>query len=442
MSAGAPAKELAEKVNDPVGTDGELSKIVLQELNRIMASRFFKNSHRSRQFLEYIVHRKLEGRIEDLKERTIGTELFQRPPAYLTGEDPVVRVQAGEVRRRLEQFYQADTGEPPVRIELTAGSYAPHFQLRSAEPVGKHGEGRQTRPGLAGDGDADKPRRGLLVLSIASLCVVIAVATAVFWVSAHEKAKTFSAAEEFWAPALASQQPVLICLAKPVVYRPSFELYRRYSSSHPNSFNTEVERSNRVLPLDPQTTLVWSEMVPYSDYGVALGDVEAAVSISGLLGRLSKPTQVRIGDHYSYEDLHNSPSAVIGAFNNKWTMQITPGLHFRFVEEDGKYSIKEDIPGGRVWVPKINKSQQLEQDFAIVARLLDSNIGQFTIVAAGLQGGGTQAAGEFVSKPEALEKAVRMLPTGWENKNVEFVLQTNLTDSVAGPPSVVAYYTW
>lgn len=438
MGVRAEVKETAEKFNQTVGADPELGPMVLQELDRILVSQFFKNSHRSQQFLEYIVHRKLEGRIEDLKERTIGTVVFQRPADYLTGEDPVVRVQAGEVRRRLEQFYQVAVEPSDLRIELTAGSYVPHFHLQSPEAAVRPVVDGQSQPSVTGQAG----RRGLLWLAIVSLCALVTIAAGIIWVSGRHAADRTSVTQQFWAPALASPQPVLICLAKPVLYRPSFDLYRKYSSNHPDQFNTEVERSNRVLPLDPRTKINWSEIVPYVDYGVALGDVQAAVSVSGLLGRLGKATQVRIGDHYSYQDLHNSPSAVIGAFNNKWTMQITPGLHFRFVEDGGNYSIQEVGSGRRVWTSKIDKTQQLTQDFAIVARLLDSDTGQFTIVAAGLQGGGTQAAGEFVSKPESLEKAVRALPLGWQNKNVEFVLETNLTDGVAGPPSVVAYHTW
>jgi len=63
-------------------------------------------------------------------------------------------------------------------------------------------------------------------------------------------------------------------------------------------------------------------------------------------------------------------------------------------------------------------------------------------VAAGILGNGTQAAGEFVSKPALLERALRTIPNGWQNKNLEFVVQTDITDTVAGPPSVVAYYSW
>ena len=86
--------------------DARKSEAVLQELQRILASRYFRSAGRSRQFLQYVVQQKLEGHLELLKERTIGTEVFQRSPDYATGDDPVVRVQAGEVRRRLEQYYQ------------------------------------------------------------------------------------------------------------------------------------------------------------------------------------------------------------------------------------------------------------------------------------------------------------------------------------------------
>jgi hypothetical protein len=274
------------------------------------------------------------------------------------------------------------------------------------------------------------------------VCVGVGALTGFPWVSARHGAAQLSSTEQFWGPALASQQPLLICLAKPVVYRPTLELYRKYASTHPNTFQTEVERSNRVLPLDPDFKLVWSEMRPYSDYGVALGDVEAAAGISALLGELRKPIQVRIGDHYSFDDLHNSPSVLVGAFNNKWTMQIMSGLRFDFLEENGTYAIRENIPKGRTWYASYDQSHRVGRDFAIVGRLLESNTGQFAVIAAGLTGGGTQAAGDFVSHPNLLERALQALPAGWQKQNMEFVLQTDVTDAVAESPRVVAFNTW
>jgi hypothetical protein len=184
-------------------------------------------------------------------------------------------------------------------------------------------------------------------------------------------------------------------------------------------------------------------MMQFPDYGVAVGDVYAAVKVSALLGTIGKPSQVRIGTNYSYEDLRNSPAVIVGAFNNKWTMQIAPSLHFTFLEENGNIMIREQIPGGRTWISSVRTaSQSSGEDFAIIARLLDSKTGQFTIIVAGLTGSGTQTSGEFAANPEDIEKVVRTGPADWQKKNMEVVLQTTVTESVAGPPQVVAAYYW
>jgi hypothetical protein len=81
---------------------------------------------------------------------------------------------------------------------------------------------------------------------------------------------------------------------------------------------------------------------------------------------------------------------------------------------------------------------QVVEDYAIVSRLQNSKTGQFTITVAGITGAGTQAAGEFVSNPKYLEPGLRNAPAGWQKRNLEFVLETTVTDAVAGPPHVVA----
>ena len=112
-----------------LGEAPKKAEAILKELDRILASHYFRSAGRSRQFLQYVVQHKLDGHVEQLKERTIGTEVFQRSPGYATGDDPVVRVQAGEVRRRLAQYYQTALDDSPVSIKLPVGSYSPIFRL-------------------------------------------------------------------------------------------------------------------------------------------------------------------------------------------------------------------------------------------------------------------------------------------------------------------------
>jgi hypothetical protein len=247
--------------------------------------------------------------------------------------------------------------------------------------------------------------------------------------------------EQFWNPVFATQRPVIICLAAPVVYRPHEALYERYNRTHPGTFQTEMDRTNNPLPLDPKETIQWGDMYNYYDYGVARGDTYAAVGLSALFARLGKPSQVRIGANYSFEDLRNSPAVVVGAFNNRWTLYITSNLYFHFVEGVDTV-IREQGKGGRVWEKHINSKGEVMDDTAVVGRLLDSKTGQFTIIVAGIGGTGTQAAAEFVSNPELLAEGLRSAAPGWQTKNLEIVLQTTVTDSVPGPARVVATYSW
>jgi hypothetical protein len=432
--------------------DGAEKEAVLRELESILSSPFFRTSNRSKQFLAYVVQHTLEGNDEPLKERTIGAKLFQRPAGYSTGDDPVVRVQAGEVRRRLEQYHHAALNQSPVRIELPVGSYVPEFRRVSvavqhteparAEPPASEPAQVEAAPAAMLSVVETKPitkHRNRMVWIVPILC--LALISVVVASVLHRSGAKGSAVYQFWSPVLSTSEPVLICLAKPSVYLPSAGLLQRYSKV-PGAFTTELQRLTQPPPLHPQDKLVWGDMVEYSDYGVAAGDVYAAVRLSALLGRMGKESQVRIGSQYSFADLRNSPAVVVGAFNNRWTMQMTSNLHFAFVEENGEPMIREQGPAGRAWHAKFGPHGEVMEDFGIVTRLLNSKTGQFVVSTAGTLATGTQAAGEFVSSSEYLEEALRTIPSDWAKKNLQFVIQTTVTDSVPGPPQVVAIYTW
>jgi len=116
----------------------EHAALVRQHLDEILASRTMAGSKRTQAFLRLIVHHALEGEMDSLHERTIGAELFGRPIGYDTGNDSVVRVRASELRKKLAQYYSAESPDQgrSVRIELQSGSYVPrfHFADESALP--------------------------------------------------------------------------------------------------------------------------------------------------------------------------------------------------------------------------------------------------------------------------------------------------------------------
>src|SRR5215472_14389466 len=103
------------------------SQAVLQQLDRMLKSRHFRNSRRYPAFLAHIVRRTLDGDLDSLKERILGIEVFKRPIDYDTGADPVVRITAGEVRKRIALYYHDEGTGQELRIELPPGSYVPTF---------------------------------------------------------------------------------------------------------------------------------------------------------------------------------------------------------------------------------------------------------------------------------------------------------------------------
>jgi hypothetical protein len=242
-----------------------------------------------------------------------------------------------------------------------------------------------------------------------------------------------------------SPRPVLICLDKPVVYRPTLELYERYSRSHPGKFVTELQRLNEELPFDPNDKVAWKDIEVYPEFGLATGDVYAEFSISSLLAQMGKTSDLRIGSNCSFEDLRGSPSVVIGAYNNRWTMQMASNLHFAFQWDTGLHyfpRIKENIPSGRIWVAEVGPHFHYSVDYGVVTRLVDSDTGKLVVSIGGLGTAGTQAAAEMISNPQYLEAALRSAPQGWNKKNAQIVVQTKVTDAIPSPPHVVATYFW
>jgi tetratricopeptide (TPR) repeat protein len=104
------------------------SELILAQLARILSSTTFGTSSRASAFLEHVVRKTVEGRRQEIKEATIGSEVFGREHGYDTKLDPVVRSVARIVREKLNDYYLAGRSEDWVRIELPKGSYVPVFR--------------------------------------------------------------------------------------------------------------------------------------------------------------------------------------------------------------------------------------------------------------------------------------------------------------------------
>src|SRR3954467_277742 len=112
-------------------------QLIQDALQRVVASRDFMNSERKRRFLKFVVQETLAGRADRIKAYSIAVDVFDRDPSFDPVTDPVVRIEAGRLRRCLEHYYLAEGTADPVRITIPQGGYVPQFIMteEAALPV-------------------------------------------------------------------------------------------------------------------------------------------------------------------------------------------------------------------------------------------------------------------------------------------------------------------
>ncbi len=96
-------------------------------LHHVMASAGFIGSESIRRLLEFTVETTLAGQSGQIKEYTLGLEVFGRKESFDPRTDAIVRVQARKLRERLLAYYESQGAQECIRIEYRKGSYVPHI---------------------------------------------------------------------------------------------------------------------------------------------------------------------------------------------------------------------------------------------------------------------------------------------------------------------------
>lgn len=97
-------------------------------LERVLASDTFRGAPQLSSFLSFVVESSLEGRGSELKGYTIAVEALGRPADFDPQSDPIVRVEAGRLRKALRQYYTLEGADDPLRISMPVGAYVPVFE--------------------------------------------------------------------------------------------------------------------------------------------------------------------------------------------------------------------------------------------------------------------------------------------------------------------------
>jgi hypothetical protein len=423
---------LPEQVTDSWTPSSEAEKnAVNQQLEKLLATSLFNSSKRYPSFLRFVVARVLSGQTDQLKERILGVEIFGRPADYDTNTDPIVRVTAAEIRKRIEQYYQDHHHGQEIRLYLPAGSYVPQFSWpghpigatvslpldlppKTNDPAAVAAPKTSKESTVAPATTALNRRTAHKVIPVLFLAAVLAV-TALWYFTRT------TALKQFWSPFITSQQPVLFCMAD----------QNQYSSIRLRDAT------------DPQHEITLSDTM----VAIIIDDVSPLVNMAGMLRTYGKNYRVLGESTTTLEDLRRGPSVFIGAFDNSWTLRLTSPLRFHFANDPAMTRLwieDRQHPQKRDWV--LSRTQQFQtgeyKDYAIVARLIDPNTDQYVVVAAGIGRGGTVAAGEFLVDQRYIDEMLSQLPKDWAHKNLEIVLETQVIQGRSGPPRISAVHIW
>jgi TolB-like protein len=118
----------------PLGVDMTESEI-LDHLEDICATDDFRKSARCSGFLRYVVSETLAGRTDRIKAYAIAVSALGRDETFDPQIDPVVRIEASQLRRRLERYYLTGGTGARIRIDLPKGSYVPSFSRPAQQPA-------------------------------------------------------------------------------------------------------------------------------------------------------------------------------------------------------------------------------------------------------------------------------------------------------------------
>ncbi|MGH9575343.1 MAG: hypothetical protein ACRD40_17680 [Candidatus Acidiferrales bacterium] len=420
-------------------TEADLQAI-RKQLARILDSTPFKTSKRYPALLTYVVEKALQGGTESLKERTLGIEVFRRNAQYDTNADPVVRIAAGEVRKRLAQYYYEPRHKDEIHIELAAGSYVPEFyaapdaRTNAAAVSDRIGEiataGDRTISGrfpLEDGHSAVSTSRWRRIL-IPALCLILGVVAGV--IGARVRTAVSSAPltgiDEFWRPLIGAPGTVWLCVGE--AYVTGVEL-------NPNGARNRFDANYRLSS---------GEQRAYP--ALNLADSTVLARVAGLLQTRDKGYSVHGESETTFSDLTNGPAVLIGSFNNDWTIRLSDQLRFHFeMDRDAgeQWIVDRQRPSEKIGAHQISLATLDTTDaYAIISRVHDPSTGQMVVALAGISTDGTTAAGRFVSEPRYLAEFAKSAPRNWQNENLQIVIAAPIVDGSLGPPHVVSSYIW
>ena len=460
MQLATPTDTRKAEIARIVQTEEDIASLQLH-LKELIDGAAFKGSHRSGQFLRYIVEQAIAGHFESLKERVIGVEMFGRSPSYDTGDDAIVRVTASDVRRRLLQHYGKYGATPEFRIILPLGSYIPEIirrprtQLDLHEPDGgQHYRSKASPQGpstaqtqaqnLSATADTiresstSRIRSGIpwLRLGIVLTALNLVVAVAVFWTAHASKPVTAPAAVLPWSAFFSSPNTTHLTTSDPNIAeiqaftggQISLSDYANHNYiPEPNKLTPEMDRFCRIILRGDKAAAV---------------DTVIAVNIAQIAQASSRKIKVHAARDIQLSDLKTDDNFIFlgSPRSDPWSALFSDQLDFRFAfDNDSRQEIIRNVhprPHELASYIPTAPGWATGQSFAVIAVVKNPDQNGHVLLLAGENREGTEAAGRLATDLSRLSDVLQKcgVPPSGPLQHFELLLHLNM---MAGSPNNV-----
>jgi hypothetical protein len=418
-------------------------------LERIAASGQFRRSARLRDFLLYVGTQSLKEGCPEIHEQEIGTRVFGRSPFYDTSQDNIVRVNATELRKRIEQYFTTEGAEETLVLEIPRGAYRPLFHRRSAVPEQQPlalGPRRSSLIPVSGAPTLLPPPRRSLRAHLA--WAVVCIALAILCAYQYQQNRTNQAALTAWSgkPALAAFWGDFLR------YRQQTDLVLTDDSlslivdliGHPVSLGDYLSRDymRQVQTSSLSADRKYDLQQVYSHNLVTFGGVRASQQMLAQIPP-SLPTHLTLSRYYTADALKRNSVILIGGRKaNPWVHLFDDRMNFVTDFGDGRAFVSNLHPRpGEQAVYNVSYDPNALVGYSVVAYFPTPSGNGNAIILAGTDSDATDAAAEFLMSEEQMEHFQGLLHAK-KLPYFEILLKTSRLSGTSFNSEILAYRTY
>jgi len=413
-----------------------------EELRRVLQSRQFASAPKRSRFLEFVAEQEFQGNGAKINEYLIGVEIYDRGSEFNPQSDPIVRVQAHEIRRALKKYYEEGGSGKLLRIDLPAGHYVPVFTRIALEESA-------SSPALGPVQKSPTSRLPWMLVSfLIVLCVVLGVALALVLrqnASSQARGADPSAIPAelhwFWGPFLPPSSAPLIVI-------PNHPLLRAaHDGDSPQTIAHGHEIPKPSLP-EFRDTIHFRELKRFvfvsslTDF-TSVGETVGVVRLCELFNRYSENCRVQPSRLVNIEQIKNGNAILLGG-SQSWSGRVFLDAE-DFQLQSGVILNRNPQPGeASAYRPQFDPvTNELTRDYALVLMLPNEKNDNRVLLIYGIYTQGSQAAIEYLLSPQRMKELRKaLMDASPDHKTApqyfQALISTTVENSVPGTPSLVA----